>query len=132
MIGENLKLNNIVFRIQDVEGRGPWKPGFSHKWVQDREDHENLLPWHIEFGRVTQYAYSWELIGCGCTSIEQLRRWFTDVEYCTLLSYGYQAVQITASRILAQSDTQCVFTTKIPFNKQFVIFDLYPKGVLCA
>ena len=34
-----------VYRVQDADGRGPFKPGFSHQWVEERADHENLLPW---------------------------------------------------------------------------------------
>ena len=37
-------MTNLVYRIQDNEGRGPWKPGFSSQWVIEREDLENLLP----------------------------------------------------------------------------------------
>jgi hypothetical protein len=39
-----------VYRVQDVEGRGPWRPGFSRLWVRDRDDHDNLRPWVEQFG----------------------------------------------------------------------------------
>lgn len=28
-----------IYRVQDADGRGPFKPGFSRKWVIDRDDH---------------------------------------------------------------------------------------------
>ena len=44
-------MSNEIYRVQDAQGRGPWKPGFSHRWVEDRPDHYNLPPWFVEFGR---------------------------------------------------------------------------------
>lgn len=116
----------IVYRIQDSDGRGPWKPGFSDQWVEDRPDHDNLVPWPHEFGNVQCRALSWEHIGAGCKTIEQLQRWFTRSEYETLLGFGYHAVKMTVARILAQSDIQCVFTRRIPLAEQVESFTLYP------
>lgn len=116
----------IVFRIQDSDGRGPWKPGVSRKWVEDRDDHDNLPPWYYEFGPVHKKAFTWESVGSACQTIDQLRRWFTPSEYKKLLNLGYQAVKIEASRILAESSIQCVFTvSNKPLNKDFEIVDLY-------
>jgi len=42
----------FVYRVQDKEGRGPWRPGFSQIWVETRLDHMFLPPWYVEFGRV--------------------------------------------------------------------------------
>lgn len=41
-----------VYRTQDSEGRGPWRPGFSRVWC-DAEfgpGAESLPPWGAEFG----------------------------------------------------------------------------------
>ncbi len=118
-----------VYRIQDKDGRGPWKPGFSHKWVEDRDDLDNLPPWYVEFGPIHTRAYTWESVGSACRTVEQLRRWFTRSEYGTLIRHGYQAVKMDASRILAASDIQCVFTrSNKPLNCDFEKFDLYESG----
>ncbi len=118
-----------VYRIQDKDGRGPWKPGFSHRWVEDREDHDNLVPWPMEFGPVHKKIFTWESAGSGCQTIEQLRRWFTKSEYETLLSHGYRAVKMEVSRILAASDIQCVFTrSNKPLNCDFEVVSLYENG----
>jgi hypothetical protein len=44
----------FVYRIQDKKGRGPYRPGFSSQWVEDRDDHDNLFPWYQEFGPIHQ------------------------------------------------------------------------------
>lgn len=120
-------ISPFVFRVQDAEGRGPWRPGFSHKWVEDRPDEEfaALIPWPLQFGELPfdprMHA------GCGCQSLSQLRRWFTESEYRTLLGLGYRAVKMTPERILAASDIQCVFERVIPLNVGVVPIQLYDK-----
>lgn len=116
-----------IFRIQDSKGRGPWKPGFSHLWVENRPDHNNLIPCHHEFGRVERLAITGMHLGCGCRTKEQLRRWFTPEEYAKLINLGYNAVQMEVGRILAESNTQCVFERAKPLHKDLLVFDLYPE-----
>jgi hypothetical protein len=115
----------IIYRVQDSDGRGPWKPGFSRLWVEVRPDHKNLIPWYQEFGRIDHFALTGMHLGCGCRTKEQLQRWFTPGEYAKLFLYGYQAVEMEVGRILAESDTQCVFERAKPLHKDVAIFDLY-------
>jgi hypothetical protein len=103
----------------------PWKPGFSHNWVIDRQDHDNLLPWPIEFGRVDRYLLNGEYCGCGCRNIRQLKRWFTKREYKTLKGYGYSAVMMEVNRVLVESETQLVFGRAKKLNEDFKTIKLY-------
>ena len=120
----------IVYRIQDKDGRGPWKPGFSQKWIEVRDDHDNLPPWFYEFGPVHNKAFTWESVGSACLTIDQLRRWFTESEYRTLLRHGYKAVKMEASRILGSSEIQCVFTrSNKHLSEDFETFDLYEAAL---
>lgn len=115
----------IVYRIQDKDGRGPWKPGFSATWVEYRQDHENLKPWGYEMGPIHENATDDEFVGCGCRTIEQLRRWFTLSEYKTLLTSGYRAVKMDIKRSLGDSKTQCLFTRDIPLHINVKRIKLY-------
>jgi hypothetical protein len=114
-----------VYRIQDKDGRGPFKPGFSHHWVEDREDHDNLKPWYEEFGPVHLKMNFRRLGGSACLTIDQLKRWFTASEYNTLIHHGYAAVEIEAGKIIAQSDIQCFFECHHPLNQKATPFELY-------
>ena len=114
-----------IYRIQDIEGRGPWKPGFSKQWVESRDDHDNLIPWYEQFGRVDRLAIVGMHIGCGCRTIEQLRRWFSPNEYATLIDKKYNAVCMNVDRVLGESDIQCVFERIKPLHKHVEIFQLY-------
>lgn len=114
-----------IYRIQDADGRGPWKPGFSRFWVEDRADHDLLIPWYREFGRVDGNAIVGMAVGCGCRTPEQLRRWFIPTEYSRLVAYGYRAVQMDVGRILAESSIQCVFERAKRLNHDVQEFNLY-------
>jgi hypothetical protein len=120
-MGEKIK----VYRIQDETGRGPWKPGFSHLWVEGREDLDNLIPWVMDLGNVIEKA-RWAMhLGCACESPEKLKRWFTKLEYERLLKYGYNAVEMEVDLILGQSEIQLVFERSIPLKQDFKIINLY-------
>jgi hypothetical protein len=117
----------IIFRVQDESGRGPWKPGFSQRWVEDRPEEEfaKLVPWPIQFGNVLRRSIVGMALGCGCRTLEQLRRWFTQTEYATLRSFGYRAVKMEVGRILAESEIQCVFERARPLREGAEPVELY-------
>lgn len=117
----------VVYRVQDSEGRGPWRPGFSSRWVEDRPDHANLPPWMFEIGPVHRRALSGEHIGSACETLGQLQRWFTESEYRTLLGFGYRCVSIGGARILGRSNTQCVIACAKPLREIAATVDLYPQ-----
>jgi hypothetical protein len=120
----------VVLRIQDPDGRGPWKPGFSRQWVEERPDHENLPPWFVEFGRVDRLVLVGDHVGSACRTLEQLRRWFTPGEYATLLRLGYRAVRLRVGRILAESNRQCVFGRARPLREDVEPVELYDHNAL--
>lgn len=64
-------------------------------------------------------------MGCGCRTLEQLRRWFSPSEYAKLVGYGYRAVKMQAGRILAESEIQCVFERAKPLREDIEPVELY-------
>lgn len=100
-----------IYRVQDKQGRGPFRPGITDKWIEMRPDHENLVPFFEEWKGFDPCceAKQNEHLGVGCMTLEQLRRWFTETEYNRLRILGYRAVKVRADRILRSSDKQCVF-----------------------
>lgn len=118
-------MSEVIFRVQDCEGRGPWRPGFSHRWVECRPDHDNLLPYFSEFGRIYLLHNPEMHFGCGCKTMGQLRRWFTKAEYNKLRKFGYKAVRMEVDNVLAESNIQCVFERAVPLNKNLNVVKLY-------
>lgn len=121
---------NIIYRVQDKDGRGPWKPGFSDCWVEDRPDseYEALKPWTVEFGytNVLGRSIAGMSLGCGCRTLDQLRRWFTAGEYRKLRQLGYSAVSMEVGRILAESNIQCVFERAKSLREDVHPINIYP------
>jgi len=107
-----------VYRVQDAFGRGPWKPGFSSQWTEDREPSEYLVlkPIQDEFPTLSLRLRHDRFYGVGCKSLEQLRRWITKSEYQKLVEFGYQCVSIDADKVVAQSEVQLVFERSKPLS----------------
>jgi len=116
---------NVVFRVQDSDGRGPFRPGFSKYWVQEREDHNKLVPWFIEFGDVRKKLLIGEFCGSACLTKTQLKRWFTKNEYKKLKNFGYSAVEIQVDRIIDKSEIQCFIGRSRPLNEEVKKIKLY-------
>lgn len=115
-----------LFRIQHaVDGRGPFRPGFSRYWREDRQDLENLPPFFVEWPHILDKMTRRLHYGCACASVEQLRRWFTPGEYFILSGMGFHAVELQVDVCLAESKIQSVFGRKLPLREHVSAFDLY-------
>lgn len=122
----------IVYRIQDKDGRGPFKPGLSERWLdpEPKPHEETLVPWPIQFPDVLFHiqASRQKYCGCACASPEQLRLWFSVSEFKRLNALGYQSVMFEPYEILGQSDVQLVFRRLEPLHKNVLRFLLYPNN----
>jgi hypothetical protein len=119
---------NTVYRIQNKKGRGPFMPGFSHKWLDEKKDNELLLPpWNVEFKDLNLIIMPGIYYGCGCDSKEQLKGWFTLSEYSKLKEFGFNAVMLKVDKILAKSSVQCVFRRSKPLFKGAAVMQLYEE-----
>ena len=111
--------DSAVCRIQDADGRGPYKPGFSHLW-SEREG--GPLPIYLAFPDVIDRAHKivskrGGAVGCAFRTLEQASAWFSPTEVLTLAKLGYSLVWIQPEEVLAENDDQLVFWTRIPLAK---------------
>lgn len=109
-----------IYRWQDKEGRGPYRPGLSLYWKE--ADHEQRNPaMHAEFG-VDIYANlaAGQHYGCGFRSPEQMHRWFTADEQQRMRVLGYEFGSMQVDRIVAESDRQLVFARRRPLRHGFI------------
>jgi hypothetical protein len=105
-----------VLRVQDSDGRGPWKPGFSRLWI-DPHRVCDLPTWIEEFGADAMPAKANGFhFGCGVRSFRQIGQWFGDDELTILYGYGYQIVSMRVDHIIAESKNQNIFKRKLPLN----------------
>jgi len=100
-----------IFRVQDREGRGPFKPGFSNKWLDKNKD-RSKLPVCDEFTESLTGLPKGKHFGYGCRTIDQLFSWFSLTELAKLRGFGYQVVKIRADVVIAESNTQVLFGRK--------------------
>ncbi len=122
-----------VYRIQNNLGRGPFQPGFSHKWSDDSftggcKAHPT---WMEEFGEhlITKRGRPGEHFGSAVRTLDKLREWFSPTERDKLAAFGFQCVMLDADRILAESENQLVFARKLPLRWGGVIIPM-PTGAL--
>ena len=110
-----------VYRVQDAEGRGPYRPGMSSRWV-DENDIPPPPTWIAEFGEgVMQKLRPGEFVGCGVRNLAQLSKWFSETEMPRLRALGYKLVVLNAERILGESPNQVVFARRRPLTEGVTI-----------
>lgn len=124
-----------IYRIQDKDGRGPYKPGFSKHWCNVEArcliGAPLFVPYMVEFPDVQNkmndlFKEQGGHFGCGFRTMQQLHRWFIHEEIQKLLGYDYRVVIIIPDMVLAESENQLVFWCKKPLNKSI---QLDGKGV---
>ncbi len=119
----------FIYRVQDRKGRGPWKPGFSSKWVEDRAteaEYDALAPPPVHVMLALNEKAAGKPMGYGCTSLDHLRLWFQPGEYQTLRRFGYRAVKMKVDQILLEMPTQCAFVRSLPLRMRVDSIELYP------
>ena len=120
-----------VFRIQNnIDGRGPWQPGFSIKWADDdfAPGMFQLPTWMEEFGAdlLARLGERHEYFGCGVRELDKIKLWFSNSEKDRLMKLGYNVVSLRIERILAESKNQLVFARRRPLYEGAVIVE-FPK-----
>jgi hypothetical protein len=117
--------NISVYRIQDHEGRGQFKPGFSAIWSDEFfvPGVEAMPTWIEEFGHdlVERLGFPGEHYGSAVRTLPEINKWFSANEQERLRRMGYNIVSMTVDRILAESKNQLVFARKKPLYKHVVI-----------
>lgn len=115
-----------VYRIQDKDGRGPYKPGFSKKWC-DAEGDPPPPTWMDEFPGLLAFMRQFNSnYGTAVRSVADLSNWFTPTEMQRLERFGYRIVAMDVDRILAESPNQLVFARTKPLKEDVEILE-FPR-----
>ena len=108
-----------VYRWQDAEGRGPYRPGVPQYWADDANQAKNPA-FFQEFGMdIVKTVRPGETFGCGFRTTEQMRQWFNEAERQRMRLLGYRFGWLDVDRIVAESEKQLVFARRIPFARRF-------------
>lgn len=110
----------VVWRVQDKDGRGPYKPGFSAQWV-DGDSGRICAPWWIELGLGMGDAHSaldnGMHTGCAFASEQKAKEWFSRGELRRLSRLGYRLVRVDADWIRHETPTQLVIQCTKPLSR---------------
>jgi hypothetical protein len=105
-----------IHRVQDPDGRGPFKPGRSQLWcAPDRDGPPSIVD---EFGLEWQAEIptGWHA-GCGFERVEQVAAWFSAEEIRRLELLGYRLVVLRGCRVLRRSPDQVLFVREPPLRR---------------
>lgn len=115
--GERMSVR--IYRVQDAEGRGPYKPGLSDRWTD--VDHEERNPSIFEDFKISpmDLRLLWrecENGGCAFRTQQSLQAWFGMIERLRLEELGYFVVTMLVDRILLESERQLIFARIRPLR----------------
>jgi hypothetical protein len=106
-----------VVRVQAADGRGPWRPGWSHNWVDGdapagrlTETLMDLMP--VEELRALPRSLHY---ASACRTLDALLEWFTPVERERLERFQYYPVRLCVDAVLAESAWQMFVGRRRPF-----------------
>jgi hypothetical protein len=98
----------MIYRVQDNEGRGPFRPGMTTRWLRDEVD-ERLLPVYQDIpdfseriNRARMKARGALYAGVACRSLEQFLLWFNGRERQTLQRLGYKLADASQCEIIGE------------------------------
>lgn len=110
----------VVWRVQNGEGRGPYKPGLSEQW-SDGNSGRDCVPWWIELGLPMVAAHDSLRgnmhTGCAFETKEKAKEWFSRSELRRLSKLGYRLVQINVDAIRYRTPTQLVVQSITPLSQ---------------
>lgn len=130
-------MKTTIYRIQDNEGRGPYKPVVTLQWLDaDRDDtYENdHPPFFYEFGLgVLALIPNGFYAGCGFSTLDKLYAWFSTTELERLFKMGYCIVSMEVDQVIRESSKQLLFARSIPLTKNILYMPntiFHPSTVL--
>lgn len=116
-------MKTIVYRIQDKEGRGPFKPGYTETWLDSDRTYFPKAPIREQLW-IQKIADPELRLAFACETIEQIKNWVSKTEYERLKKDGYNVVKIAVDKIW-KLDGQLIVGRKKQYRKQAEIINLY-------
>ena len=109
----------VAYRVQDATGRGPWRPGFSHIWIDAAAPAGRLVETIFDLlpAPALRALPGTMVYGCACRSRDALMEWFTPIERRRLEVGGFHPVRLNADCVLAESATQMLIGRRRPFTE---------------
>ncbi len=110
-------MHTAVYRVQASDGRGPWRPGFSLRWIDQHAPVGRLSETIMDLMPISELRSLPNTMhyGCACRSLQSLCNWFTPLEIERLEALGFYPVRMNVDRILIESQWQMLVGRRRPF-----------------
>lgn len=107
----------LVYRVQDRDGRGPFKPGMTDRWRD--LDGNDFPPVQAEFGLswLDEIPRGWHC-GCAFRGPAHAAEWFSAAECDRLARLGYELVTLSGCRVIRESRHQMIVARPAPFRQR--------------
>src|SRR3990167_950571 len=108
----------MLLRVQDKDGRGPFKPGFTKTWCEYNHNLPRIMTEFPDIAKdVIPYHKKGMHLGVGVRGgFDGLKKWFSENELNKLQTLGYQVVTINDFDVVRESKNQVIFATKRPLR----------------
>jgi hypothetical protein len=106
-----------LWRVQDRDGRGPWRPGFSDVWMTDATptvgrailQERGIKPIIARAHRAGLY------LGCAFRPARQ-RLWFADGDMSRLWQLGFRVADASKCDVLFENEQQALIGCQFPLK----------------
>lgn len=106
-----------IYRVQDRDGRGPWRPGFSALWHADTTPMTGR-PITSEPGISVVIAEAHKNglhIGCAVRG-HNMHLWFTENDLARLETFGFRIADASGCDVLLETEQQVLIGFKKPLR----------------
>ncbi len=111
-----------MFRVQDSEGRGPFRPGLPRLWVDETSDKKQPPSIIEEFPLdiFETHGRPGEHFATAVRTLDALCEWFLPSEMRTLAMLGFRVAEFRDARVIGESPHQLVVARSRPFAEGFI------------
>lgn len=125
-------MDNLIYRVQDIRGYGPFQPGLSGWWSDGHEEKRPAPLWssmpHREFNRLFEPYGPQFMFGHAFRRVEQVDLWFSRAEQRNLYGMGFRLVSMRYDHLLHETPEQVLFARLRPFT-QYDQLHPFPQGI---
>lgn len=109
----------MILRVQNKQGRGPWMPGLSSKWVDSFRTTQHPTIYHERPDYLDHVANAHKEgmhVGCAVRGRDGLLSWFSPMEIFRLYDLGFYIADASACDVLIETGTQMVIASQKPLR----------------
>lgn len=106
-----------IIRVQDSDGRGPWRPGFSHLWTGDDTPTGMTAIFHYPEAMDAAVRANRRGLHVGCAVYDiDIGKWFSPRDLEKLTSLGFSTVDASRCTVIFSAPGQLLIGSTLPLK----------------